>query len=632
MRLLPWSPRNFATALSMMALNLVAVTSAVAQSTAAAESTAVVPFDKPKRLASIERPFNIRMKVPPQPSTDHNLNKTLDLSPLAQPTISRLSTGPIRLEATYNECISLEDALNHALLYNLPIKINRESYNYQKYQLLGAYSGFVPSFGINWTIARSSILPNPTIQNSRLYSATVSYPVFAGGSTVYNALSQYYRKVGFYYAYNASVNDALLDVYNKYTNLVLNICLLEIRANALQLSETQLKMNTALYEAGTGTQFAIMQSRTQLGEDRQALIQQQQTTRFAAMDLAYALNLPMSINLVPMEAIVTENPIIDSALDIKTLMNLAVLYRPELRQFECFRLSAARSVQQTASSLYPSLAFFTGFTHASVTVNPPQNAGEASGIATAEVANLQDTAGQVSNQALNQTAAFTPENDSTSNSADQGANTAATTVVASSGGNPISAVQSGGLVTSGAVAPTFGGTSGVSVGATNTAGAGVFAGLANTNQAGYGLTWGPPNLGISSIFSIVATRALSRQSMLQANQELMLVSQQVRTAFVNATIARQKIDAAAYGVSSAGDALKLANLRVRTGLGTNLELIQAQRDYITALTNQAQAIIASNQAQAQLLHDTGLISVGSLVKGYRVGDLPGVRKERGRKT
>lgn len=588
-----------------------------------------------KKLASIERPFNIRLKVPPQPSADHEKNKTLDLSPLAQPAIARLSTsavGPIRLEASYNECITLEDALKHALHYNLPIKINRESYNYQKYQLLGAYTGFVPSFAIDWNLTRASILPKPTIGNSRVYSATVTYPVFNGGSVVYNALAQYYRKVGFYYAYNATVNDTLLDVYNKYTNLVLNICLLEIRANSLQLSETQLKMNSALYEAGTGTQFAIMQSRTQLGDDRQALIQQQQATRVAALELASTLNLPMAINLVPMETTITENLIVDRGLDIKLLMNLAMLYRPELRQFECFRLSAARSVQQAASSLYPSVAFFTGFTHASVTVNPAQNGGEVSGIASAEVANLQDTSGLVSNQALNQTAAFTPENQDNTTSADQGANTGATTVVAASGGNPISAVQSGGLVTSGAVAPTFNGTAGASVGATNTVGAGVFPGLANTNQAGFQMQWGPPNFGITSVLNVVATRALSRQSMLQANQELMLVGQQVRTAYVNATIARQKIDAAAYGVASAADALKLANLRVRTGLGTNLELIQAQRDYITALSNQAEAIIGSNQAQAQLLHDTGLISVSSLTRGYHMGDLPGAKKERGRKT
>jgi outer membrane protein TolC len=52
-------------------------------------------------------------------------------------------------------------------------------------------------------------------------------------------------------------------------------------------------------------------------------------------------------------------------------------------------------------------------------------------------------------------------------------------------------------------------------------------------------------------------------------------------------------------------------------MGTNLELITAQRDYVNSLSNQAQAIIASNQAQAQILHETGLISLESLTRGYR---------------
>lgn len=126
-------------------------------------------------------------------------------------------------------------------------------------------------------------------------------------------------------------------------------------------------------------------------------------------------------------------------------------------------------------------------------------------------------------------------------------------------------------------------------------------------------------MALGNLANIVSARALSRQAMSQANQELLKVNQQVRTALISAITARSLIDAAAYSAASSADALKLANMRVRTGLGTNLELIQAQRDYINALINQAKAITTSNQAQAQLLHDTGLISVSSLMNGYTQG-------------
>lgn len=130
------------------------------------------------------------------------------------------------------------------------------------------------------------------------------------------------------------------------------------------------------------------------------------------------------------------------------------------------------------------------------------------------------------------------------------------------------------------------------------------------------MSWSLPNLGLGNVCNIYSARALSRQAMLQANQELLLVDQQVRTAYLNAITARAQIDATAYGVASAREALRLALMRLQTGVGTNLELIQAQRDYITALTGQAQAIAASNLAQAQLLHDTGLISYETLLRGY----------------
>lgn len=314
-------------------------------------------------------------------------------------------------------------------------------------------------------------------------------------------------------------------------------------------------------------------------------------------------------------------------MGIETLIDLAVLYRPELRQYEFFRLAAARSVQQAAASLYPSLSFFTGYTHASTTVNPPENSDEVSGIASAQVATGQDTAGLATNTALNQTTSFSPES---SNTAEDGSDTSGT-VVAGGGGDPIANIQSGGLATSGAVAPSLVGGSVGGGGASNTAGAGVFAGLSNTYQRGFSLGWSQPNMGLSTLFGIVSTRALARQSMLQANQELQLISQQVREAFVIAAIATEKIDASAFGVDSAGDALRLANLRVRTGLGTNLELINAQRDYINALIKQAEAITASNQAQAQLLHDTGVISVAALTKGYRLGDAPPFKRDRKRR-
>lgn len=585
------------------------------------------------RIDALLRNFKPQ-ELPPEPINDHNLNKVLDLGPLRQSSmITMSSVRPIKLEARYNEPLTLQDALTYAVQNNLPIRISRESWNYQRYQLWGQYADFLPSFSQSLNFTNSQIFPD-TRSISRVFQTTVRFPVFQGGNAVYTALAQYYRDKGWRQAYNTTINDALLDVYQKYTNLELNNALLQIRTKSLEISEEQLQLNNALYRSGTGTQFAIMQSRTQLAADRQALLQQEVAVRQASLALAFSLNVPMAINLLPVDEIIAEQSLVDEKTGIEELVNLAFQERPELRQYELFRLAAARNVQVAASSLYPQVSFFTTFTHSSTSVFPGGSQSNLNGIANAQITSALNSNGLASNTALNQTASFSPTSSTTGNS---GANTGATSVVAGSGGNPLNNVQSGSLVTSGAVAPSFASSTNVSgnnstgfstsnVNGSNTAGAGVFGGLFNTFQAGFALNWNLPNFGLGSVANIVSARALSRQALLQANQEWLLVTEQVRSAFLNAITARDQIDNAAYGTASASEALRLANLRLRAGTGTNLELIQAQRDFITALTAQVQAIIASNQAQAQILHDTGVISLSTLTEGYRKDSLPNSRK------
>jgi len=487
------------------------------------------PTPNYRELLKNFKPF----ELPPEPTSDHEVNKTLDLGPIRQSTLVPFSnTKTIRLEASYNEPIGLREALGYTQRNSLAIKISKESYTYQKFLLAGQILDVLPNFSMGYTLTNSDIRPNTT-SFSRVFQPTVRYPVFSGGNVLYTALAQYYRERGWKQSFKVSSNDALLDVYLKYTNLILNNALMQVRAKSLAISQSQLELNNTLFKSGNGTQFAIMQSRTQLAADRQALLTQQVAVRQAAMALAFALNLPMGVNLVPRDERISEQSIIDHNIAIEDLLDLALKNRPDLRQYELFRLAAARNVQVAASALYPQASAFTSYTHSTTNIFPGPAASSS--------------------------------NSSTS----------------------------------------------------SVAGAGVFGGLFNTFQAGFGVSWSLPNLGATYVFNVVSARALSRQAALQASQELLLVTEQVRAAYLTAITAREQIDTAAYGVASGAEALRLANLRLQTGLGSNLELIQAQRDYVTALTNQAQAIVISNQAQAQLLHDMGLITVDNLVDGYR---------------
>lgn len=469
-----------------------------------------------------------------EPDIEHDKNKTLPVSALKlHSAVSLYSFRSVREEVGYDEPITLEHALSYALDNNLGIKISKESVNYQKYVLLGNLASALPSFSMAYNLTRTNILNQKIRSLARVQLERINYPVFQGGSIMYGALGQAFRTRGWQHAYQATLNDTLLQVYQSYNNLLLARILLQIRAKAVEVDEEQLRVNQQLEAHGTGTRFAVMQSDALLAADRQALIQQQVGVRIAALGLNFVLNYPMLANLIPAEETITEESLWQTNAKIGDIINTAIKRRPELREYEMFKFGAARNIQVAAAPLYPSLSFFTVVSYTNTT----------------------------------------------SESTDPLANNANSS--------------------------------------SNTSGAGVFGGLFRTVQNGMGLTWNLNGMGMVNAANILGAQSLNRQAGIQANQELQTVFQQVRTDYLNWRAAREQIDNAAYGTAVSEEELRLALIRLRQGVGTNLEVIQAQRDYINALTTQAQAIVGSNNAQAQLLHDTGLISKDTLLNGYK---------------
>src|SRR5262249_25512012 len=153
--------------------------------------------------------------------------------------------------------------------------------------------------------------------------------------------------------------------------------------------------------------------------------------------------------------------------------------------------------------LYPTVSFFTVFQHNDAIVVPAQNAADVGGIATASIFSALNStfAGRASNNALGQQQSFSPTAGSTST---QGANTGPQATPAAAGGTPIATVQSGSLVTSGAVAPSiFGGGNGVGAGpninGSLQAPAGIFPGVFRQFLLGFSISWSLPNAALTSV-------------------------------------------------------------------------------------------------------------------------------------
>lgn len=560
---------------------------------------------------------------------EHDSNKSFPLGNIHSASLVKVeSLDPFRLEATYSEPISLRQALDHALTNNLAIGINRQTYEANKYSFFSALAGYLPSYSANYVYSLAKVQPD-TNSSSNIFTTGVSLPAFQGGSILYTTLSNLYRMKAARFQYQTSINDTLMNVYTAYTNSILQRALLRIRIKAVEVDEEQLRLNDRLYENGVGTKLEVMQARTQLSIDQQALLQQQMNVRQAGLQLAFVLNLPLTVDLVPVERFVSEVEIYDEKEGINSILNTALKTRPELRQYEYLRLAANRNIQIAASALYPTVGWNINYSFQDTNVTGPAPRGGLASAASASRASIQRVGSPITSPAIFSTQAGSPVITGASTGVNQiipgtgglsvtpgTSNTTlgTTTSAATTAGTGTTVVTTGSGLSQG-VGGSFGSSGQTTVGGSNPASIGIFGGTVRSVSAGFNVSWPLGNLGASTVASILSSRAVARQALLQANQVLQEVQQQVRASYINMKTAHENIDVASVGVVSSKEELRLARMRLENGINTYLDLLTAQRDYINTLVNHAQAIIASNQAQAQLLHDTGAITVETLTKG-----------------
>lgn len=132
---------------------------------------------------------------------------------------------------------------------------------------------------------------------------------------------------------------------------------------------------------------------------------------------------------------------------------------------------------------------------------------------------------------------------------------------------------------------------------------------------GVNVQWNLTGFGTADLANVRAAKLTARQSLLRLNRRHNEVIDEVRGSFLNSLGAEAKLEVTTSRVRSSAEELRLARLRLQTGLGKNIDVLRAQQDYTSALVEHAQACIEFNMAQAQLLRDTGTISRQTLVGG-----------------
>jgi outer membrane protein TolC len=470
----------------------------------------------------------------------------------------------IKLEASFNQPISLRDTLIFAAANNLPINIARENQINSKWLLVAQAAGSLPDVILNYTqqILQGQTLVQgviPTSFHTPNVTMNAGFRVWGskGGAVVFGTMAALHNYKAVKAGLRTTISDQFLALASGYYNLVLQQALMQVQVRAVATSRAQVDLNTKLERAGTGTRFNVLQSETQLATDEQNLLNQEVAFRRAAINLAALLNLNMSVNLMTVESDVRKVRLVDPSLAINDLLRIAIDHRPELKQYEQLRLAAKRQIQVAAAPLYPQMNFF--------------------GTVTGSGATLTDTyrivPGQIQIVPISgPPPAGTPFNKNVSQPL-----------------FPVAAVQTQPQVQQRYVRPSY--------------------------ALGINMTWNHLSLNVPTMANVMAARTQARIAMLNSNQQLINVIQQVRTAYINSLLAERQVDVTSTAVVSSSEQLRLARVRLENGVGTNLDVITAQQAYTQALINKANAILAFNITQAQLIHDVGMTSVETLTSG-----------------
>lgn len=130
--------------------------------------------------------------------------------------------------------------------------------------------------------------------------------------------------------------------------------------------------------------------------------------------------------------------------------------------------------------------------------------------------------------------------------------------------------------------------------------------------ASINLNWQLGGLGTIEYNRVKAAKVEVKNADIQLQKQILDVTKEVRSSYIRSSLAAQKIRETETQVDSAVEELRSSRKRYELGLGTQLDVLTAQRDLTQAQLDQATAVIKYNASQVDLVHAAGLCSVKNL--------------------
>ncbi len=476
----------------------------------------------------------------------------------------------IKLEASLTEPLklNLEKALSIANLQNLDISSARHSKDLSKWKLWENYSNYLPDIKAGLTDQRldgtfliGGVFPIMTLTSSVSVFTRFDYRFFEGGKGFFNTLAA--KKLNKSSSENLSgiIKNTYLETTKVYYQLLKENAQLDTIAKSLEEAKAVLELNQKREKEGVGTKFDVLQAETLVAEEEQNYISQQARYRDSAINLARLLNIKQEVNIIPDNVDLTPRKLFNTDIPMSEILSIAKTNRNELKKAELEYFAQKNYIGSAYADFLPRANLY----------------GQYGG--NGRVFFNRTKISQVNPDAIalddngNPIISMVDKNRDISN-------------VIPNGGKPYLVAVNDSLMASKFIGIQLDWDIGSGLGLTTTS---------KINQARY-------------------QAMLAKNNLDSVTQK---VEQEVRSSFLKVQTTEKLMEVSIKRLKSAQEALRLAKLRLENGVGINTELLNAQKQYSSALTSNIGAVIDYNNSQAELIHSIGIISIDNLVKSTK---------------
>jgi len=267
--------------------------------------------------------------------------------------------------------LSLDECIQIALKNNPQLKISRNQLGIAEQEQKKSYSNILPSVDVAARYSRFYQAPTiyaggtqlPEDQkipssdgNNYSTSLDIFQNIFDGGYWWNNISKTKRDRAAQEYSFFVEKQRTIVSVQQAYITLVKDLKLLDVNRQAVQRSEEQLQRTQTQYELGAVAKVDVFQARTNLGNDKIALLTQENAV------LSSRQNLNMVMGRDPQETIEIKTDI-EVTFDVPSLDSLfqvALQNNPSLKQYEESYQSARLGTKLATSNYWPRLgAFFS---------------------------------------------------------------------------------------------------------------------------------------------------------------------------------------------------------------------------------------------------------------------------------